>query len=208
MGVTRKDHWEHVYQTKGPTEVSWYQPVPAKSMALIRKADVPLEAPIIDVGGGTSTLVDLLLNSDYSDVTVLDISSAALDESHKRVGDKASRVHWIEGDILEFEPLRRYYVWHDRAVFHFQVDVSGIDKYLDIMRTALVPKGYFALATFGPEGPDRCSNLPVQRYSVEELTYMLESGFELLSVEIEEHKTPSGALQQFLYTLWQAKDSW
>ena len=208
MGVSRKEHWEHVYQTKGPTEVSWYQPVPAKSMSLIRKTEVPLEAPIIDVGGGTSTLVDLLLNSDYSDVTVLDIASAALDESHKRVGDRASQVHWIESDILEFEPLRRYYVWHDRAVFHFQVDVSGIEKYLDILRTALVPRGYFALSTFGPEGPDRCSNLPVQRYSVEELNYMLESSFELMSTEIEEHKTPSGALQQFLYTLWRAKESW
>ena len=208
MSVSRKEHWEHVYHTKGPTEVSWYQPVPAKSMSLIRKAEVPLEAPIIDVGGGTSTLVDLLLNSDYSDVTVLDISSAALDESHKRVGDRASQVHWIESDILEFEPLRRYYVWHDRAVFHFQVDASGIETYLDILRTALVPRGYFALATFGPEGPDRCSNLPVQRYSVEELTYLLESSFELLLAETEEHKTPAGALQQFLYTLWRAKESW
>ena len=111
-------------------------------------------------------------------------------------------------DILEFEPLRRYYVWHDRATFHFQVDMSGIETYLDIMRTALVPRGYFALATFGPDGPDHCSSLHVQRYSVEELTYMLESGFELLSSEIEEHTTPTGALQQFLYTLWRAKESW
>ncbi|NIS90715.1 MAG: methyltransferase domain-containing protein [Woeseiaceae bacterium] len=208
MSVSGKDHWEHVYTTKGPTEVSWYQPVPAKSMSMIRETKVPLEAPIIDIGGGTSTLVDLLLNSDYSDITVLDISSAALDESHKRIGDRASEVHWIESDILEFEPLRRYYVWHDRATFHFQVNAAAIEKYLDIMRTALVPKGFFALCTYGPQGPDRCSNLPVQSYSVEELTFMLESGFELLTYELEDHKTPTGALQQFLYTLWRAKDSW
>ena len=197
MSVSRKDHWEHVYQTTSPTDMSWYQAVPVNSMALIRKSEVPLEAPIIDVGGGTSTLADLLLNSDYGDVSVLDISSTALDKSHKRLGSRASAVHWVESDVLEFEPLRRYYVWHDRAVFHFLVDTAIIETYLDVLRTALVPRGFFALATFGPDGPDRCSNLPVQRYSVEELNALLEPGFELLSSETDVHATPKGALQQF-----------
>ena len=208
MGVSRKEHWEHVYRTTEPAEVSWFQTVPAKSMALIRKSEVPTAAPIIDVGGGRSTLVDLLLNSDYSDVTVLDIASNALDASHERLGERAAGVHWIESDVLEFEPLRRYYLWHDRAVFHFLTDPDDVERYLDIMKSALVPGGFFALSTFGPEGPERCSNLPVKRYSVEELTFMLDANFELVKFELEDHTTPKGALQQFLYTLWQARESW
>ena len=157
MSLSRKDHWEHVYQTQSPTKVSWYQPVPAKSMAFIRSTGVPVEAPIIDIGAGTATLVDVLLNSDYSDISVLDIAEAALTESSKRLCGAGTSIHWIESDVLEFEPIRRYYVWHDRAAFHFLTDATSVGKYMDVLRTALVPKGHFVLGTFGPEGPVRIS---------------------------------------------------
>ena len=205
MSLSRKDHWEHVYQTQSPTKVSWYQPVPAQSMALIRATGVPVEAPIIDVGAGTATLVDVLLNSDYSDISVLDIAAAALTESSKRLGGAATSVHWIESDVLEFEPIRRYYVWHDRAAFHFLNDATRIGKYTDVLRSALVPKGYFVLGTFGPEGPDRCSGHDVQRYSIEQLTMLLEADFDLMSFELEDHTTPTGNVQQYLYSAWQSK---
>ncbi len=205
MGVSRKDHWQHVYETQSPTKVSWYQPVPAQSMAFIRSTGVAVEAPIIDVGAGTATLVDVLLNSDFSDISVLDIAEAALVESSKRLGGAGTSVHWIETDVLEFEPLRRYYVWHDRAAFHFLTDAASIGKYMDVLRTALIPKGYFVLGTFGPEGPDRCSGFDVQRYSIEQLTDLLEADFELMSFELEDHTTPTGNVQQYLYSVWQSK---
>ena len=205
MSVSRKDHWEHVYQTQDPTNVSWYQPAPAQSMALIRSTGVPVEAPIIDVGAGAATLVDVLLNSDYSDISVLDIAAAALTVSSRRLGDAGTSVHWIESDVLEFEPVRRYHVWHDRAAFHFLTDAASIRQYLYVLRTALVPKGHFVLGTFGPEGPTRCSGFEVQRYSIEQLTNLLEADFELQSFELENHLTPSGNMQQFLYSVWQSK---
>ena len=202
MSVSRKDHWEHVYKTKGPAELSWFQMVPSKSMAMIRSTGVPTEAPIIDVGAGVSSLVDVLRNSDYSNITVLDIANAAIAESQARLGAAASSVKWILADVLEWAPMGRYCLWHDRAVFHFLVDEASAKTYLDIMRTALVPGGYFVLATFGPEGPNRCSGLEVQRYSIEMLKELLEGDFELQSFELEEHKTPTGNAQQFLYSCW------
>lgn len=208
MTVSRKEHWEHVYQTRGPSELSWYQPVPEKSMELIRKTGVPLDAPIIDIGGGTSTLVDLLVRSGYSDITVLDIAANALETSRERAGKSASQVQWIESDVLDFEPLRHYRIWHDRAVFHFQVEEDRVQKYLEVVRKALTPNGFLALSTFGPEGPDRCSNLPTRRYSVEELSDRLDALFDLVVFELEEHVTPGKARQQFLCTLWKAKESW
>jgi SAM-dependent methyltransferase len=205
MSVSRKDHWEQVYQTQGPSNVSWYQPVPTQSMEFIRSTGVPVDASIIDVGAGAATLVDALLNAGYSDVSVLDIAAAALTASSRRLGDAGTSVHWIESDVLEFEPLRRYHVWHDRAAFHFLTDAASIGKYLDVLRTALVPKGHFVLGTFGPEGPTRCSGFEVQRYSIEQLTNLLEADFELQSFELEDHSTPTGNVQQFLYSVWQSK---
>lgn len=203
MSVSRKEHWEHVYETKSPTELSWFQAVPSRSMAMIRATNVPTEAPIIDVGAGVSSLVDVLRNSDYTNVTVLDIANSAIAESRARLGDGASSVKWISADVLEWAPMGRYYVWHDRAVFHFLIDEISAKTYLNTMRTALVPGGYFLLATFGPEGPDRCSGFEVKRYSIEELTNLLEADFELKSFEVEDHKTPTGNVQQYLYSCWQ-----
>ncbi len=206
MSVAQKDFWDHVYKTQDPSELSWYQPVAAKSMALIRASEVPVEAPIIDVGGGVSALVEILLNSDYSDVTVLDISEEALAQTRQRLGETEDKVKWIVADMLEFEPLRRYYLWHDRATFHFLVDNESIGKYVAVLRTALIPKGHFVLSTFGPDGPDRCSGFDVQRYSIETLTRLLEAYFELQAFELEEHATPTGTTQQFLLSHWQARE--
>ena len=203
MTMSRKEHWEHVYETKSPTELSWFQAVPSKSMAMIRETGVPTEAPIIDVGAGVSSLVDVLRNSDYSNVTVLEIANSAIAESRARLGSAASEVKWISADVLEWAPMGRYYVWHDRAVFHFLTNETSAKTYLNTMRTALVPGGFFVLATFGPEGPDRCSGLEVKRYSIEMLTELLEDDFELKSFEVEDHTTPTGNVQQFLYSCWQ-----
>jgi hypothetical protein len=203
MTVSRKEHWEHVYETKGPTELSWFQAVPSKSMAMIRATGVPTEAPIIDVGAGVSSLVDVLRNSDYSNITVLEIANSAIAESRARLGSAAADVKWISADVLEWAPRGRYYVWHDRAVFHFLVNEISAKTYLNTMRAALVPGGFFVLATFGPEGPDRCSGLEVQRYSIEALTELLDEDFKLKSFEIEDHTTPTGNVQQFLYSCWQ-----
>jgi hypothetical protein len=203
MTVSRKEHWEHVYETKGPTELSWFQAVPSKSMAMIRATGVPTEAPIIDVGAGVSSLVDVLRNSDYSNITVLEIANSAIAESRARLGSAAADVKWISADVLEWAPRGRYYVWHDRAVFHFLVNEISVKTYLNTMRAALVPGGFFVLATFGPEGPDRCSGLEVQRYSIEALTELLDEDFKLKSFEIEDHTTPTGNVQQFLYSCWQ-----
>lgn len=206
MTESRKQRWEHVYETRDPAEASWHQPVLAKSMALIRATQVPTAAPIIDVGGGASTLVDTLINSEYSDLSVLDIAGSALAHSQARLGGAAAAVNWLESDVTGFEPDRRYYLWHDRASFHFLTDEASIRKYLQALRTALIPKGHFVLATFGPEGPDSCSGLEVQRYSIEQLTTLLQKHFELRSYELEDHSTPTGTVQQFLYSWWQARE--
>jgi len=208
MTLSRRDHWDHVYENTRPELHSWYQPSPALSMKLIRESGVPKEAPIIDIGAGVSTLVDILVNSDYSNITALEISNSAVAESRTRLGGAASRVKWLQVDILEWAPIARYYLWHDRAMFHFLVDESRVNTYLNALRTALVPNGYFILATFGPDGPNRCSGLDVQRYSIEQLTYMLEGDFKLKSYELVNHTTPTGTEQQFLYSSWQMTGGW
>jgi SAM-dependent methyltransferase len=205
VSESRKLHWEHAYSSKDPTEVSWYQGAPQLSLQMIAATGVETGGAIIDVGGGASTLVDNLLDNGYSDVTVLDIASAALDQSRARLGDAAKNVTWIEQDILHFEPNRSFILWHDRSVFHFLTEKSQQRHYVDLLQKAIEPGGHVILATFGPDGPQRCSGLPVQRYSTEELSSLLEPAFELRTQDLEEHKTPGGSAQQFLYTCWQAR---
>ena len=203
MSDELRDHWQKVYATRAPTEVSWYQPVPERSLALIRESGVPLDAALLDVGGGASTLVDQLLAAGYTDLTVLDISGTALAVAQNRLGAAAARVRWVEADITRFTPERRYTLWHDRAVFHFLVEPDRRQRYLDVLGTALAPGGHLILATFGPQGPTRCSGLPVQRYSAAELDALLAPRYRLVRSEIEDHLTPAGQPQQFLYGWWQ-----
>ncbi|MFQ5546792.1 MAG: class I SAM-dependent methyltransferase [Woeseia sp.] len=205
MNESRKSHWERVYADKEPDELSWYQPVPEKSLSLIRSTGAPLTAPVLDVGGGASTLVDHLLDAGYRDVSILDIAAGALTQSRARLGAAAARVTWIEADVTEFEPLCSYAVWHDRAVFHFLTEATDRAQYLDVLRSALQPSGHIVLATFGPEGPTRCSGLEVQRYSAEQVGALLGPDYQLRAHEVEDHHTPMGTTQQFLYGWWQAE---
>lgn len=203
MNAERKVHWERVYETRQPTEVSWFQPVPEKSLALIRRTGIGASDAIVDAGGGASTLVDNLLAAGFQDVSVLDISANALLKSQERLGEIASEVTWIEADVTEFTPARQYDLWHDRAVFHFLTDAADRDRYVDVVRRSLRSRGHLVLATFGPQGPMRCSGLDICRYGIEQLTDLLGTDFELQSHELDEHRTPSGSAQQFLYSWWQ-----
>ena len=203
MSASRKTHWEHVYETKEPTDVSWFQPVPEQSLQLIRATGIAATDPVIDAGGGASTLVDNLVADGFSDVTVLDISAAALERSRVRLGNVADSVKWIVSDVTEFEPDRRYALWHDRAVFHFLTEAADRDSYVEVVRRTLRDDGHLVIATFGPEGPLRCSGLDIRRYDVEDLQQYFGTHFELRQHEIEDHRTPGGAVQQFLYSWWQ-----
>lgn len=195
----RKTHWETVYREKQPDEVSWFQEHPEKSLEIILDTGVELNRPVIDVGGGASTLVDQLLHAGYSDVSVMDISGAALAHSRSRLGAEAGQVAWIEGDVTEFVPSRQYALWHDRAVFHFLTRESDRRNYRHVLQKALPPGGQVIIATFAPDGPEKCSGLTVERYGAGKLQAALGAGFELLNTVKEAHRTPAGQLQHFAW---------
>ena len=197
-----KAHWDNVYRSTPLTKVSWFQPHAIRSLDLIRRVCPTTCGPLIDVGGGTSTLVDDLLDAGYQDLTVLDISAVALEEARERLGGRAGLVRWLEADILN-APLRRaaYSVWHDRAVFHFLTEPHDRSRYVAKVREAVRPGGFVLVATFAQEGPPRCSGLEVARYSPETLHAEFGAGFRLLSSEHEEHVTPRGVHQAFIYCL-------
>ena len=204
MSSESAGHWQRIYQTRSATELSWYEPVPQASLDLIRATGLPVSAPIIDVGSGDSQLVDHLLASGYSDVTLLDIAPAALERTRARLGADAGQVDWIATDVTNFRPERRYALWHDRAAFHFLVTPAERQKYLSVLTAGLAPNGHLILATFGPQGPARCSGLPIQRYSENDLGVLLDPSFQLRRQGLENHRTPMGRDQQFLWTWWQA----
>ncbi|HUY67487.1 MAG TPA: class I SAM-dependent methyltransferase [Acidimicrobiales bacterium] len=193
----RTAHWERIYQGSKTNVVSWYQSEPEVSLELIALLGLPPGTVAIDVGGGESFLVDRLLARGFTDLTVLDISAAALHASRQRVGDDAP-VNWLAEDLLEWEPTRTYDLWHDRAVFHFLAD-REVEKYLDLLRRALSPSGAIILATFASDGPDHCSGLPVTRYSPLELEAMLGAGFETVRLQRDVHTTPGGMQQPFTW---------
>ena len=198
----RRQHWDQVYRTRVPEQVSWYQPEARNSLELIRRAGPDCAAAIIDIGGGASTLVDSLVDADYRDVTVLDLAPDALAIARARLGARADSVHWMTADILAVElPAARYDIWHDRAAFHFLTNPDDRARYVAQLRHALSPGGYLVMATFALDGPTRCSGLDVIRYSAESLADELGSGFELVESVREEHRTPSGAIQRFQYSL-------
>ena len=195
-----KAHWDAVYRTKQPDEVSWFQQDPALSLRLIRRATTDVRARIIDVGGGASSLVDALLRDGYTEVTVLDVSAAALAHARQRLGDTAATVHWMDADVLTAPfPEAAFDVWHDRAVFHFLIDPADRSAYVAQLRRALRLGGHTVLATFAEDGPPTCSGLPVARYSPEALQRELGAMFEPVEVARERHITPAGASQSFVY---------
>ena len=197
-----RDHWNRVYTTKTPTGVSWFQEHALQSMALIHQAGLSKDAAIIDVGGGASTLVDDLVAEHYRNVTVLDLSYAALAAAQTRLAERAGDVTWIAGDITQVElPVRAYDVWHDRAVFHFLTSQEDRDAYVRAVLRAVRPGGIVIVATFAEDGPDHCSGLPVMRYSADTLHAEFGAPFTLLRQEREEHHTPGGATQKFIYCM-------
>ncbi len=195
----RKDHWEKVYREKSPLAVSWYQREPCLSLSLIDKAAIPLDAPVIDIGGGASTLVDELCGRGYTNVSVLDVSAAALAHSKSRLAHEGERVHWYEEDVTRFRPPHRYALWHDRAVFHFLTGRADRESYVNVLKQALEPGGHLIMLTFAIDGPARCSGLDIVQYDADRLTAELGADFTLLETGRETHITPAGNLQRFAF---------
>ncbi len=198
--MTNKAHWEQVYQNKPADTVSWYQPHAEKSLALIRSIAGRSAVALIDVGAGASSLVDDVLAEGLAQVTVLDISATALAQVQQRLGERARLVRWMEADVTQASlPSAAFDIWHDRAVFHFLTELVQREAYVAQVRRALKPGGHLLLATFAAHGPLKCSGLPVMRYTAQGLQEVFGPSFELSAHSSEEHRTPAGALQSFVY---------
>lgn len=196
-----KRHWQSVFETKADGQLSWNQPQPERGVRLIRAYAPDPGTAIIDVGAGASYLFRELKAAGYRDLTGLDISPAAIGRARQRLGEAAAEVAWITADVTSWTPPRRWGLWHDRAVFHFMTDESRQDGYIGAMQKALPVGGTAIIATFAPDGPERCSGLPVQRYDAESLAERLGAGFRLIASEREEHVTPWGSRQRFVYAV-------
>ena len=195
----RKRHWQKIYRGKSSREVSWFQKKPERSLALIRRSGVGLEAPIIDVGGGASTLAEHLYREGYTRISVLDISRQALECDRERLGKEVAAIEWYEADITEFSPPHDYALWHDRAVFHFLTAEADRKRYVQVLERSLSPGGYLVMAAFAIGGPETCSGLDIVQYDARKLMTELGDIFELLDQQEELHQTPAGAEQKFCY---------
>lgn len=194
-----KTHWEDIYSKKGPREVSWYQAIPKVSLDLFDEYLVPKDARIIDVGGGDSLLVDHLLERGYAHITVLDISGNALAKAKVRLGERARDVEWVEANAAQFDIPTLFDVWHDRAVFHFLTSEADVDNYLEGVARMLKPGGLMILGTFSTNGPEKCSGIPVHRYSEAEMTARLQKVCDRIKCFTIDHITPSEKVQNFLF---------
>lgn len=199
MREDRRSHWDGVYATKPVDGVSWYQAQPSTSLALLAKAGLGSDVSVVDVGGGASQLVGALLDAGVRDVAVLDVAETALAHVKACLGDRASLVTWIVSDVTEWTPARTFDVWHDRALFHFLTEERHREAYRHAMDAALRGGGQAIIATFAPDGPERCSGLPVVRYDAAGLAAELGPGYRLLETRTEDHATPTGNVQRFLY---------
>ena len=196
-GLDRKQHWEGIYGGKRAQETSWYQPVPAPSLAMIRNAANGGTPSLIDVGGGASLLVDCLLDQGFCDLAVLDISGRALGQARERLGPLAARVDWIEADVTQYEPGRIWDIWHDRATFHFLTDSADRTRYVRVLMRALAVGGQAIIAAFAPDGPRKCSGLQIVRYDALALGAELGPEFVLQEERFDAHLTPAGGEQRF-----------
>ena len=198
------EHWEEIYATRDVNSVGWYAPHLSTSMKWIDDLKLAADDTIIDVGGGASTLVDDLLASGYRRVTVLDLSSGAIELNKARLGKRSGSVTWLQGDVTKTELLPQHYsLWHDRAVFHFLIEPEKQQGYKNVVLKALKPGGYFMIGTFTTGAPSQCSGLPVQRYTAELLSNTFGKEFELIRHQNEIHLTPSGVEQAYIYCLFQ-----
>lgn len=203
MHTEKRNHWEKVYQTKKPHEVSWTQEKPETSLNFIKSFNLPKTARIIDIGAGDSNLVDFLLEEGYENVSVLDISEHALERAKQRLGSKADSVTWIVSDITAFNPTVDYDIWHDRAAFHFLTSQDQINKY-----TAIAEKyvsGYLAIGTFSDQGPDKCSGFEIKKYSANQLSEQFNQKFEKIKCINEDHLTPFNTSQNFTFCSFKKK---
>jgi SAM-dependent methyltransferase len=196
---SRAAHWDSVHALRDPAEFAWFQAEPTVSLELVDALEVGPDAAVVDVGGGSSRLVDRLLDRGFGDVTVLDVSSGALDVAQGRLGDRAARVTWLVEDVCAWRPGRRYDLWHDRAVLHFLVDAADRARYLDALELGLASGGAAVIATFASDGPEQCSGLPVVRYDPPGLAALLGPGLRLVAERRAEHRTPGGAVQPFAW---------
>jgi SAM-dependent methyltransferase len=199
MEFDRKSHWEHIYTHKGPKEVSWYQQRPEISLKLIEDAGIDRGDPIIDVGGGDSQLVDALLENGYTDLTVLDISGAAIEKAKSRLGAQADKINWIEADASSFVPNRTYTLWHDRAAFHFLTEADEVAHYCRSAADHIPINGHLIIGTFSDKGPLKCSGLPIQQYTAKTLSKTFGDAFLKKDCFTIDHTTPFGSIQNFLF---------
>jgi len=202
--MDRKKHWETIYETKSPREVSWYQEHPNKSLQFFKDIGAGVDAQVIDAGGGASTLADHLLQEGYRQITILDVSARALERAKQRLGERAKNVRWIEGDVTQvnLEPFS-YDIWHDRAAFHFLTQAGDRERYVRTLEKSLKPGGHLRLSTFATDGPPRCSGLDVIRYSAEGLERELGEKFRLIKSVDDIHRTPFDTQQNFIYCHFQ-----
>jgi 2-polyprenyl-3-methyl-5-hydroxy-6-metoxy-1,4-benzoquinol methylase len=204
--MDRQAHWEAIYTTRDEREVSWFQPDPGLSLDFIR-AVAPEAGRVIDVGGGASLLVDRLLDSGFEHVAVLDISRATLEKAKARLGERASRVRWIQADVTTVASVGEFDVWHDRAAFHFLTDPADRRRYVALAERSLPPGGHLIVATFAREGPSRCSGLEVCRYDARSLGAELGQTFSLVREATETHITPRGSPHAFFYGVFRRHES-
>jgi len=195
----RKEHWENIYHTKQLRDVSWFQPKPETSLNFLQELQIPLSAKIIDVGGGDSFLVDHLLKLGYRDITVLDISEAAINRVKERLGEKAKTVKWIVEDILNYNPSEKFDFWHDRAAFHFLTDENEIKTYVKKARDFLTNSGLLVVGTFSEQGPKKCSGIEIRQYSEESLSSYFEDLFQKIKCIFVDHPTPFDTIQNFVF---------
>ncbi|MDP1621332.1 MAG: class I SAM-dependent methyltransferase [Bacteroidales bacterium] len=195
----RKQHWEDIYRTKRPDEVSWFQPVPATSLDFLNFFNIPTTARIIDIGGGDSFFVDCLLDAGYHDITVVDISEAALIRAQQRLGNRAARVKWIVEDIATFAPTGKFDFWHDRAAFHFLTGESEIEAYINTVRRCIPEGGFLVIGAFSEKGPKKCSGLEISQYSEDSMSSRFGKYFEKIKCVTANHKTPFDTVQNFIF---------
>ena len=205
MENIKKEHWEKVFTTKAENEVSWYQTKPETSIQLIQACKLPKDARIIDIGGGDSYLIDSLIELGYTNLYLLDISESAIERSKKRLGAKADKVTFIVSDVLDFNSVEKFDVWHDRASFHFLTNENDILSYKSIVSNALNANGNFILGTFSTDGPLKCSGLEITQYSVEKMLELFEEEFEMENCFTEDHETPFDTIQNFIFSHFKKK---
>ena len=204
--MKKQEHWETVYQKKNFEEVSWFQETPTTSIQFFESLMLPKTANIIDIGGGESRFVDYLLENDYKNITVLDISATAIEKKKQALGNKTQHVKWVVSDVVDFKPTEQYDFWHDRATFHFLTQKEDVEQYITTVKQHVKPEGTLILSTFSENGPTKCSGLDIQQYSEQTLSERVEAFFTKVKCVVVDHITPSAAVQNFIFCSFKRKN--